>query len=349
MTRILLVHPQPTRGGFSAVVSQTKELLSIGDFEVAVMVEDGPRVAELPPEVEVIRVDSRLDRPSGALQLGREIRRAGYDIVHFHGRKAGVIGRTLLPRHRGFRVVYTPHGTPWSGASLSRLIFTEVTERALLRRADIVGCVSHSEQADWVRRDLSDRVRYLPNYMEVSEVTKLHESDTDGSILAPGGYHPQKRLDVILYAMEKCGSNVPNLVICGEVADRSYFTYIRSLAEKLNIASRVSLEQNLPDLLSRLGGADRVVLSSYSEGMPIVGQQAVLAGANVIWSAIPPHFELFGGYGASFSTASDLASLLSRPAQDFNVAGRQEHLVLHEYANRERRRAFWNEMRRPVA
>ena len=340
--KIWLVHPRPTRGGFSAVVAQAKELLSLGGFEVTVLVQDGPRVKDLPAEAEVRLIRRPLASLRGLIDFYLEVRRSNPDIVHLHGRQAGIIGRIALLAIPSVHVLYTPHGTPWCAQSFLRALLTDLSERMLLFRASRILCVSRSEQADWIKRDDSDRVVYFPNFVDNGPNGLLGGTrQKETFVLVPGGYNPQKRLEVVIEALALVADGNFKVVFCGAVDDVRYRSGLVRMAEDLGVIERVTFEGRVDNVSQLMACADKVVLSSYSEGMPIVGQEAILAGANVIWSAIPPHSELFGDFGGSFWTASELAVLLQMPGESFSVSGRSAWLNSSLANARDLRADFW--------
>nr|WP_254450811.1 glycosyltransferase family 4 protein [Aeromicrobium stalagmiti] len=340
----MLVHSRPTRGGFSAVVSQAAELTALGGFEVSVLVQDGDRVKELPPTVDHVVLTRPLASLRGLIQARRAIAKSRPQILHLHGRQAGFLLRLLGPRNQVGTVLYTPHGTPWSGGSTRGFLMTEISERILLRRTDSVLCVSRAEQADWTRRDGSPRIVFFPNLV-LASVSIPPVADPvpalNSTVLVPGGYNPQKRLEVVIEALALTSAPRRPVLFCGSVDDPAYRDRLIELARLRGVESNVTFAQSIPGITSMMHHAHLVVLPSYSEGMPIVGQEAILAGANVLWSSIPPHHELFADSGGSFWTAEELAQLLEKQSQTFSVTERQGWLEAFQLDARGRREAFW--------
>ena len=341
--KMLIVHPKPSRGGFTAVVSQVKELLELEDYNVSVLVEGGDRINELPVECEILKLRYSLKSMRGVLQLRDTVRKVQPDILHLHGRQAGLIGRLTIRSSSIESVLYTPHGTPWAGESTSRELFTELSERMLLRRTTSVMCVSRSEQSDWIRRDQSGRIIYFPNVLDTHEAAP--EREISGEVfLIPSGYHPQKRLEVVLHAISMLPNPRPEVIFCGSIDDPRYFSYLKRLAESLNVSQSVQFEQNLAGIRRLMATADKVILPSYSEGMPIVGLEAIVAGANTLWSAIPPHMELFGETGGAFWTAEELCALMMKPSSEFSVLKRRQWIIDQQDVTKRIRLAFWRNL-----
>jgi glycosyltransferase involved in cell wall biosynthesis len=112
----------------------------------------------------------------------------------------------------------------------------------------------------------------------------------------------------------------------------------------MGLHDRVNFSDEYDDLEAVARRASLVVLPSFSEGMPIVGQQTILWGCRVAWSRIPAHAELFGESGASFWTASELAGILSAEHELYNVSGRRDCLISQAAAGAERRATFWQQL-----
>jgi glycosyltransferase involved in cell wall biosynthesis len=107
-------------------------------------------------------------RTAGAqLAAGRAIRRLVADrrpdVVHLHSSFAGAVGAIALPR--GVATVYTPHGMAAArvGDGPLRRLAQNAAERFVVRRAGVLGAVSHAE-AELARRvHGARRVTVVPN------------------------------------------------------------------------------------------------------------------------------------------------------------------------------------------
>lgn len=343
MTRVLLLHPRPTRGGFTAVVQQSRQLLALG-LEVSVAVSPGPREIELPTEVNVLHLPRTFRHPLSLWALRRLIRAEDPQIIHWHGRKIGLLGRAFCNRRKNSTVLYTPHGTPWTGTSMLQQILTDACERVLLRRTDAVLCVSRAEQYDWIKRSNSSKIKYLPNVLDADTFNDFRtDPEFTDQVLIPSGYHPQKRLEVVLQALALVAKQTSpsSVIFCGPIDDDAYLRRIKTQCDDLGVAKFVTFLDRLHDVEAAMRASRLVILPSYSEGMPIVGQEAISAGARVAWSAIPPHFELFGNYGAPFWDATELAELLMRPEDVARPSDRQVWLTKFQSDNVSRSTRFW--------
>jgi glycosyltransferase involved in cell wall biosynthesis len=352
MIRILLVHPTPTRGGFTAVVAQADELCRRGGYEVVVVSTDGPRLAELPPDCAIERVDQPLASFRGMRQLRSIAAHRRPDIVHLHGRQAGLIGRLILPAKGSRLILYTPHAMLWVGRSFIRRVVGDLAERLLLRRTAAVLCVSHHQMAEWSTRAPTTLIRYLPNNVwphgspcegRVAP-DAAHLDEWSRTILVPSGYDPVKRLEVVIEAVALLPEPRPAVEIVGAVDRPDYRDRMISLAADLGVSQSVHLSGEIRDIQAAMRDASLVVLPSFSEGLPIVGLEAIEAGARVAWSWIGGHVELFGDAGAPFWTAKELAEILASDHTKASVASRQSWLAEYHRKAERIRSEYWSEL-----
>jgi glycosyltransferase involved in cell wall biosynthesis len=101
------------------------------------------------------------------LAAGRAIRRLVADwrpdVVHLHSSFAGAVGSAAL--QRGVPTVYTPHGMAAAriGDGALRRLAQNTAERAIVRRAGVLGAVSHAEAELARRAHRAPRVTVVPN------------------------------------------------------------------------------------------------------------------------------------------------------------------------------------------
>ena len=352
MIRILLIHPTPTRGGFTAVVSQANELCRRGGFEVLVASTPGRRLDELPPACSVELLGQPLTSLLGMRQLRRIVARVRPDIVHLHGRQAGFIGRLTMQANGRRHVLYTPHGTSWVAEPFARRLGAELVERLLIRRTAAVLCVSHHEVAEWSTRNPTTPIRYLPNMIWPHGLNREHIAPTAGlgvtdwsrTILVPSGYDPWKRLEIVIEAMALLPEPRPTVAIVGTVDRADYRDRIVSLAVDLGVSRDVHFGEDVRNLGAALRDASLVILPSSREGLPIVGLEAIAEGARVAWSWISGHAEIFGDAGAPFWTASELATIMVGDHAEASVAPRQSWLAEYHRKAEQIRSEYWDEL-----
>jgi glycosyltransferase involved in cell wall biosynthesis len=134
----------------------------------------------------------------------------GFDLVHAHAAKAGVVGR-LAARMRGLPSVYTPHCFPFVGeVSPARKRFGLATERALAGHTAALICVCEDE------REVAARFGIRPARLPV-----VHNGCPPCDAPPAGGLvvgavtvlRRQKRLDVLIEAAPRILDAVPGATV----------------------------------------------------------------------------------------------------------------------------------------
>jgi glycosyltransferase involved in cell wall biosynthesis len=190
----------------------------------------------------------------------------GFDLVHAHAAKAGVVGR-FAARMRRLPAVYTPHCFPFVGEiSPQRRAFALGVERALARSTDALICVCEDEREVAAQQRIRARTTVIHNGCAACEP-------------APGGgrvvgavtvLRRQKRLDVLLAA-------APRIIDAGAtvkiVGDGPEGPTLRAQADP-----RVVFEPFRPPASDHLRGLDVYVLPSAWEAFPIGVLEAMACG-----------------------------------------------------------------------
>jgi glycosyltransferase involved in cell wall biosynthesis len=141
--------------------------------------------------------------------------------------------------------------------------------------------------SDTVRRtveDVLDRsvpVRSLPNVVDASVFTPgprpgRHEA---GRLLFVGAVRHVKGLDVLVRALPHLTEGHPSLAIVGDGPQREP---VEELARELGVAHRLDWCGRVPDAAPLFRAFDLVVLSSRTEGTPMVVFEAMAAGVPVV-------------------------------------------------------------------
>lgn len=223
------------------------------------------------------------------------IRAGGYQIVHTHISKSGVLGR-LAARAAGVPgIVHTYHGDVFQS------YFSPGRSRLLLAFEQMAGAVSDrliEVSAATMSRHLaygiasSERFVLIPNGIDLSawgrprqEASALRarlgipaEVPVIGTVAM---LVPIKRLDVLLAAAERVATRRPDalFVIAGDGALRRT---LEAQAAASGLSSRVrflGLREDLPSLMSAF---DILALSSDAEGCPTAPMEAMAAGRPVV-------------------------------------------------------------------
>ena len=224
------------------------------------------------------------------------LRATACDVLVCHGYKAHVLGR--LAAHRaGIPAVAVSRG--WTGETRKVKLY-EWIDRRHLQFMDHVVCVSDG-QAEKVRkwcRVPANRMSVIRNSARLAafenadpaaraRLLGFFPNDTAVSqvVVGAGRFSPEKGFGVLVEAAATICRDNPNagVVLFGEGPLRSDLE--RRVAE-LGLTGRVVLPGFRHDLDSLIGGADVVVLPSYTEGLPNVALEASAAGVPVVATAV---------------------------------------------------------------
>jgi glycosyltransferase involved in cell wall biosynthesis len=224
-----------------------------------------------------------------------ELLRAGAcDVLICHGYKAHVLGR-LAARRAGVPAVAVSRG--WTGETRKVKLY-EWLDRRHLRLMDHVVCVSEGQAAK-VRKWCgvpAERLSVIRNSARLGAFEKTDPAarerlrgffpgEVSHVVLAAGRFSPEKGFGVLVDAAASiCRANPrASVVIFGEGPLRGE---LERRASQLNLTGRVVLPGFRTDLDSLIGGADVVVLPSFTEGLPNVALEASAAGVPVVATAV---------------------------------------------------------------
>lgn len=229
-------------------------------------------------------------------ELSELIRATVCDVLICHGYKAHILGR-LAARRAGIPAIAVSRG--WT-AETRKVKLYEWLDRRHLPLMDHVVCVSEG-QAEKVRkwcRVPASRLSVIRNSARLNAFEQTDSAARErlrvffGSnstvsqlVLGAGRFSPEKGFGVLVEAAATiCRDNpTAGVVIFGEGPLRGE---LEQRIAKLNLSSRVVLPGFRTDLDSLLGGADVVVLPSYTEGLPNIALEASAAGVPVVATAV---------------------------------------------------------------
>ena len=281
-------------GGLESVVVALSVGLAQRGHQIRVVAFLGPEDHSPPFEllpnhgVEVIeiRLPPRSYRVEGA-RLIETLRRLRPSVVHSHGSHADVIGLRAA-RAVGVPVVSTVHGFA-AGDWKNRLY--EWIDRRALRRFDAVVAVSKPLAGGLARAGVArSRINLLPNALPIDNPPLGRDAarralglPLDGLVCGwVGRLSQEKGPDVFLRALPQ----VPmawsaSVVGAGPLADR-----LRQEAAVLGVADRIRWHGVVPQAGRLLAAFDALVLSSRTEGTPMVVLEAMAARVPLIVTAV---------------------------------------------------------------
>lgn len=297
---------------------------------VAAVLDKGARVPPAIADAEAAGVDLvPLRFPPRAYAAERHaVRRLaislGADILHTHGYRADVVAGPVAAKARCARVS-TAHG--FTGGGVKNRAY-EWMQRRALRRCDAVAAVSEPLAAR-LRRAGVDAVRTIPTGTPLATEgepprrlrARLGVPEAALHVGWIGRLSPEKGPDVFLEALAALRPDLKwfATIVGGGAMRHSLGT----LSERLGVANRARFLGRVDRAAALLPSFDVLVMSSRSEGTPIVLIEAIEAGTPVIATRVGGVEAAAGRDGALFVEAEDphgLARAIEAVAADADGA-----------------------------
>jgi len=233
------------------------------------------------------------------------------DIVHTHGYRPDVVDAAVA-RSLGFPVVTTVHG--FTGSGWKNRVYERLQLRAF-RRFDAVVAVSRP-LADLLaaKGTPRQRIHLVPNAWAPrapgagrAEARRALGTRADGRLIGwVGRFDPAKGADVLVRAVGLLGDASVGAVMVGDGPERAA---CRAMAARLGIGERIAWPGVVPDAGRLLAAFDVFVLSSRTEGTPIVLFEAMSAGVPVVASCVGGVPDVVGNGEAVLVPADDPGAL----------------------------------------
>jgi glycosyltransferase involved in cell wall biosynthesis len=284
------------------------------------------------PDVELFELPWGRRTPREELRAGRLLRAAATawrpDVIHLHSSVAGAVGTAAL--HSRAPTIYTPHSFESTLPSTrgARRLAIRLVERAIVRRATLVGAVSPSEAR--LARELhgGSRVTVVENGIPELEPEGMVERGLPASatVVAVGRTVPQRR-------PEACARILDGLRDIAEVQ------WIGGGGGDRGVAGRRALEAaGVPitgwvphaEVLERLGAVTAYLHWTAWDGQPLSVLEAMARDAVVVASDIEPNRDVLGPEQV-FRSEADAVRALRRVVLD------RDHAEKLRRSQRERR------------
>ncbi len=210
------------------------------------------------------------------------------DVVHTHGYRPDVVDSGVA-RRMGVPTVTTVHG--FTRASGRGKVY-EWVQRRWFRRFEAVVVVSEPLRREIVESGVRpERVHLVRNAWRPAkpplgraEARSALGLDADGSIAGwVGRFTPEKGPDVLVRALAACDTADVTLSVVGGGPMEAD---LRALADERRVASRVRWHGVVPDAGRYLPAFDALLLTSWTEGTPMVLLEAMSAGVPIITTAV---------------------------------------------------------------
>lgn len=274
------------------------------EFSVVVAAPaDGPffeRFKELGAEVTELALN-RL-RPWTLSAVTRLVSERGIQVIHSHGKGAGLYGR-LAGWRAGVPAVHTFHGLHY-GYPLGLGGVYLALERGLARLGHAVVHVSQSQALDAENLGLAPpgRTRVVVNGIDPGEARALARSaglsrealglPRDAQVAGCiARFDPVKGLDLLVEAARRLGERSPrlSLVLVGGGADERR---LRDRVARAGLADRVRFTGPLADACRVFPAFDVYVSASRGEGLPLGVLEAMASGLPVVATRVTGHVDL---------------------------------------------------------
>ena len=207
-------------------------------------------------------------------------------VVHTHGYRADVLAASAA-RSAGIPVVSTVHG--FTGGGLKNRLYERLQRRAL-RRADAVVAVSRPLAEGLERSGVSaDKIRLIPNGwsgptpLSCDEARRKLGLESDALVAGwVGRLSREKGCDVLVAAASHLRSDV-TISVLGDGRERGA---LEMQAASLGVEARIRWHGTVPDAGRLMAAFDVFVLSSRTEGTPIVLFEAMRARVPAVVTAV---------------------------------------------------------------
>ncbi len=224
-------------------------------------------------------------------ELEHLIRDGGFDVVHSHSSKAGVLGRLAARRAKVPVIVHTSHGLPINPdmTRLEREVLL-AAERLASRASDRIVAVSHATADELLELRLARKeqlvvissgidVERLRNGPPRAEARRSLGLPPDVSVVGWVGRHfPQKRPDLVLRVARLVVRDVPeaSFMLVGD--GPSFDDAVASSADE----PRIQVIGFRDDIETVYAAMDVFLLASAWEGLPRTVLEAGAAGVPVV-------------------------------------------------------------------
>lgn len=355
--KVLHVHTRLIRGGADENTLFTVNGLDPRRFQVTLVVGGGSEptmLGRIEPQVEVLEIPELVREVSprkdaaALFKLRRHMRSRGYDIVHTHTAKGGILGR-FAARAAGIPlIVHTLHGSTFHGALgpvQYRLYW--LLEKITARFTDRIISVGQDLKDRYLAAGISSADRYdvilsgmeLSQFREAAGMSPARRAEVRQSLGVPADarvagmvarLEERKGYRYFLDLAERVLQSLPDAHFVG-IGAGEQLEFLREEVARRGLAGRVHFPGFREDIAEVLTSLDLVVLTSLWEGLPRALVQAAACGVPAVTFEVEGAREIvkdgINGYVVPSKDVAQLAdrvtSLLADPARSraMGVAG----------------------------
>lgn len=220
--------------------------------------------------------------------LRQFIQKNAIDLVHSHGKCAGLYSR-LLHLLTNIPCVHTYHGVHMDMYTPIKLVLYKLYEKAMGRVTQRTIVVSPSEQEHVLQKKLvpMDRLSCIPNGVVFPEKIDLEEDHDHFQIISITRFDKQKNAELIVPILHRLKEEQQlhqiQLVLIGDGPGK------KALEERLkseDLSQYVVFTGNVLSVAPYLQKADVYLSTSHQEGMPLGVLEAMSYGLPVVASSV---------------------------------------------------------------
>jgi glycosyltransferase involved in cell wall biosynthesis len=290
-------------GGAEDQVQQLALELSARNWTVGIlsMLPPSPLSRELEGSnvgIGTLNMKRGIPDPRTITKLARIIRRFRPDVLHSHMTHANLLARVARPLAHVPALVCTLHGSKMYSVNGGSTRFRELAHRYTDRWADVTTTICQTAVESYIQSEAipSGKALVVPNGVDTDVFRPRPEArermrealGVDGKLvwLAVGRLEPPKNYSLMIRAFSfalQASRRDMVLLICGE---GSLQPQIEDQVRRLGIEPFVRFLGVRRDIPEVMNAADAYVLSSDTEGLPMVLLQASASGLPIVATAV---------------------------------------------------------------
>lgn len=355
-------------GGAERQVIQLAERMALRGHAVLIVVLREKEAEEWPTRLDVVHLDMRKspeDMGDGLVRAWRRLREFRPDVVHSHTFPANMTARVLRLVGAAPVVVTTIHNNR-EGAGWRRRVYratdglcarTTAVSADAAERFILSGAVPRGKSS--VVANAIDDAEFVPDAERRAQMRNALGAGGKFIWLAAGRFVPEKDYPNMMSAFERVWPEIPEteLWIAGEpmsnvarVGKQEYF----ALAARHGTMDRVQLLGLRRDMPGLLDAADGFVLSSASEGMPLVIGEAMAMEKPVVATDVGGVRELMGETGRIVpardpaALADAMLGMMEATREQRTRIGRAARLRVVERYSMQAKAEEWEQLYRSV-
>ncbi|MBI5471070.1 MAG: glycosyltransferase family 4 protein [Ignavibacteriae bacterium] len=325
-------------GGQSVILTLVRHLRRLHpELECTIMLPAGGVFVERFKSLGVNILERPLDQISlsSMREMKRTISRLAPDVIHSHGKGAGLYARMFSTPRAGMRRLHSYHGFHPPRSPLASVLY-RMSEEFFLHRTDTIISVSESEATE-IRRTFprsAAKVRVIPNTVDADDLRSRCAGPLP-STLERFLDERKKSFIVAMVARNDAVKNYPLALQAAEIvlaaSSNVSFVFVgidSSLADyarlhQLHPHETLALDR-LDDTTPLLHRCNALMLTSKKEGSPLVVQEAFSFGKPVVATDVEGIRDVVkhNGDGLLCTDADGIAAAIRTLASDLETYAR---------------------------